>query len=340
MKLSPREAPGYFARPDPNRAGLLIYGTDAMRVALRRAEVVAALLGPGGEAEMRLTRIAAADLRKDPALLPDAVRAMGFFAGPRVALVEDAGDGLKDAVAAGLDDWTAGCATVIVTAGALGKSSGLRKLFEGHDNAHAAAIYDEPPTRDEVESLLKAQGIAVSSDGMAAVLALARTLDPGDFRQTLIKLALYMLGDPAPAGPDDLAAVAPLMVEADVDDVLNFVTEAQVERIGPIMRRIQAQGVAPVSLCIAATRYFRTLLAVAADSGGPGAGVARLRPPVFGPRRDRLQRQAERWGRARLEPALAILLDTDLTLRSSSRAPAMAVMERALIRLAMLARGS
>jgi DNA polymerase-3 subunit delta len=32
------------------------------------------------------------------------------------------------------------------------------------------------------------------------------------------------------------------------------------------------------------------------------------------------------------------LVDTDLTLRSTSKAPAMAVMERALIRLAMMKR--
>jgi DNA polymerase-3 subunit delta len=41
----------------------------------------------------------------------------------------------------------------------------------------------------------------------------------------------------------------------------------------------------------------------------------------------------------RLEGALSLLMETDLTLRSSSRAPAMAVMERALIRLSMMARG-
>ena len=36
--------------------------------------------------------------------------------------------------------------------------------------------------------------------------------------------------------------------------------------------------------------------------------------------------------------ALALLVETDLTLRSTSKAPAMAVMERALIRLAMMKR--
>ena len=71
MKLSPRDAPAYFARPDPDKTGLLIYGTDAMRVALKRQEVIAALIGPQGEEEMRLTRIQAGELRKDPAMLLD-----------------------------------------------------------------------------------------------------------------------------------------------------------------------------------------------------------------------------------------------------------------------------
>ena len=63
-------------------------------------------------------------------------------------------------------------------------------------------------------------------------------------------------------------------------------------------------------------------------------------PPLFGPRRDRMARQAQGWGMRALEDAMHELVGTDLTLRSSSRAPAMAVMERALIRLAMMPRGT
>ncbi|TMV69458.1 DNA polymerase III subunit delta, partial [Thioclava sp. BHET1] len=71
---------------------------------------------------------------------------------------------------------------------------------------------------------------------------------------------------------------------------------------------------------------------------GPAAGLARVRPPVFGPRRDRMQRQAQTWGMRRLEQALSMLLETDLALRSSRPAPQMALVERMLIRLAMLAK--
>jgi len=76
------------------------------------------------------------------------------------------------------------------------------------------------------------------------------------------------------------------------------------------------------------------LHAAASDPGGAAAGVGKLRPPLFGPRRDAALRQAEGWGRDRLEEALAALLDTDLQLRSSSPVPQFALLERALIRLA------
>lgn len=338
MKLSPREAPGYFAKPDPQRTGLLIYGPDGMRVALKRQEVIAALIGPAGEEEMRLTRIPAAELRKDPAMLLDAVKAQGFFPGPRVAFVEDAGDAVAPVITDALSDWQEGDAQVIVTAGQLKASSKLRKLFETHPNAYAAAIYDDPPSRAEIEAVLAKAGLGdIGGDAMRDLTALSRELDPGDFRQTIEKLALYKLDDPLPVTPEDIAACAPSSTEAELDDILNIVAEARSGEIGPVMKRLRAQGVAPVSLCITATRHFRTLYTAASDPGGAAQGIARVRPPVFGPRRDRMLRQAQGWGATRLEQALTLLTDTDLQLRSAGQnAPAMALVERALIRLAMM----
>ena len=340
MKLSPRDAPGYFARPEAGRAGLLIYGPDAMRVALRRQQVIKSLIGPEGEAEMRLTRVAAADLRKDPALLIDAVRAQGFFPGPRVALVEEASDTVAAPIAEALRDWREGDAQVIVAAGPLKPTAKLRKLFEAHGNAYAVAIYDDPPSQAEIEAALKQAGLSrVSNEAMRDLQALARTLDPGDFRQTVEKMALYTLANDAPLGPDDIAACAPLSTEAEMDDVLHIVAEARAAEIGPVMQRLRAQGVQPVGLCIAAARHFRALYAAACDPGGPARGIARLRPPVFGPRRERMQQQAQAWGAARLEAAMTLLTDTDLRLRSAGQtAPGMAVMERALIRIAIMGR--
>ncbi|MFZ5963503.1 DNA polymerase III subunit delta [Thalassococcus sp. BH17M4-6] len=331
MKLAARDANAYFARPDPDKTGLLIYGEDAMRVALKRQEVIAALIGPEGEAEMRLARIPGADLRRDTAMLMDAIKAQGFFPGPRVAFVEEATDGLAKVVGAALAEWKPGDAQIVVTAGALKPASGLRKLFEAHKNAYAAAIYNDPPGRAEIEADLARAGLReVDRSAMDALTALARELDPGDFRQTVEKVALYKLDDPEPLTPAEVALCAPTSTEADVDAVLNVVAEGKSAEIGPVMARLQAQGTNAVTLVIFGTRHFRALHAIACNAGNVRMNWKQ---------RDRMMRQAQAWGMYKLEMALDILTDTDLQLRSAGQhAPAMALVERALIRLAMLQR--
>ncbi|WP_138466349.1 DNA polymerase III subunit delta [Poseidonocella sp. HB161398] len=338
MKLSTREAAGYLARPDPSHAGILIYGADPMRVSLKRREIVAALLGK--ENDLGLTRIAAGDLRREPSLANDALKERSMFAsGQRVVLVEDATDGLQAPIAAALADHAQGDAYLVVIAGALNARSKLRKAFESHPNALALGVYDDPPSRAEIEAQLAREGLRdLSREAMEALSGLSRALDPGDFGQVIAKLGLYKQGDATPVTPQEIADMAPLTQEADLDDLLHVVAEARVQDIGPLLRRLETQGIQPVAIAIGATRHFRTLHAAAADPGGVQSGLSRVKPPVFGPRRDRMARQAQGWGLRRLEQALTVLIDTDLSLRSAATAPPMAVMERALIRLAMMGR--
>ena len=339
MKLSTRDAATYFRKPNPDSTGLLIYGGDAMRVALRRKEVIANLIGPEGESEMRLSRIPAGDLRKDPAMLSDAMRAQGFFPGARVALVEDAGDGLAKVIEAAITEWRPGDAQVIVTAGQLAVRSALRKFFEGHSKCYAVGIYDDPPDRAEIESLLSEAGLTeLDRDATDAVTALSRSLDPGDFRQTIEKLGLYMRSERGPVTAKDVEDCAPRSAEAGLDALLTVVADGKTAQIAELLRRLHAQGTTPVALCISAMRHFRSLHAVASDPSGPASGIGRLRPPVFGPRRDAMVRQAQNWGRDKLERAVTLLIDTDLQLRSASTAPQQALVERALIRLSMMSR--
>lgn len=339
MKLSARDAAGYFRKPDPKGAGLLIYGGDAMRVALKRQDVIKALVGPDGEEEMRLTRMSGADLRKDPALLGDAIKSQGFFPGHRVAFVEDATDTITKAILPALADWIEGDAQIIVTAGQLNARSSLRKLFESHRSAYAVGIYDDPPTRDEIEGSLRDAGLPnVGGDAMDLITAYSREMAPGDLRQTIEKLGLYMLDAAGEITVADVEACAPQSNEAGLDDVLNIVADLKTNEIGPILSRLYAQGTQPVALCIAAMRHFRQLHTAASDPGGAASGIGRLKPPVFGPRRDRMVRQASNWGRINLEEALTTITEADLTLRSASTAPDRALVERMFIRLAMLGR--
>ena len=333
MKLAGAEARRYLAKPDPAKAALVIFGEDAMRVALKRAEAVAALGGPNADAEMRLTRIPAADLRKDGTALLDAIKASSFFPGARVVVVEDATDGLSATLQTSFDAWCPGDANIVVTAGNLTGKSTLKTLAEKHFAVMCIGLYDDPPTREEIEAELTRAGLSkVPSDAMGELLTLSRALDPGDFRQTLEKIALYKFQDPLPLTPAEIAALAPATMETEAEELLDAVAELQMGSIGPILRRLEGQGVLPVTLCIAGLRHFTTLHLMATDPEGPASGFAKARG--FFKRRDRMMKQAGSWTSRQIEKALSLLVETDMTLRSTSRAPAMAVMERTLIRIA------
>ena len=338
MKLSGRDAAKWFERPNPDAPATLIYGQDAMRVALKRKVLIDALIGPNGAADMRLTRLRGADVRKTPAAIVDGLKAVSFFPGQQVVWVEEATDTAADAILAALQDWAAGDAHLVVTCGALTPRSKLRKQFEAHPTARIAAVYNDPPTREDIAATCTRAGIgALEREAQAMVVALAGALDPGDFGQFIEKLALYTLGQEGPVTVEQVEQVAPMSVEAALDDLIHTVAEAKMDRLSPLLHRMAAQGQTPTGLCIAMLRHFKVLHEVTCHPGGTDRGIAALRPPLFGPRRTRMTAQAKAWGRARLEQALGILMETDRALRSAQQtAPQLSVVERSFIRIAML----
>lgn len=339
VKITSRDAPAFLKSPKTGTALILLFGPDAMRISLTRQDFLKAQLGENADEDMRLTRMTGGELRSEPALLQDAIKAIGFFPGPRGVHIDGATDNLAPIFKEALEGWEDGDAIVVVEAGNLGKGSALRKLAEGATNAAAIGIYADPPSRATVEDALERAKLNADQDAKAALLDYARSMDPGDFRQLVEKCALYGLGSDGPITVADVEACAPASTEAALDDIIHATADGRVGEIGPQLGRLNAQGVNPTTLCISTSRHFKQLHAAAANPGGPDTGIAKLRPPVFGPRRDVMLRQARGWGMYRLEKALGVLLETDLSLRSSANHPSMAVMERALIRIAMMSPG-
>ncbi|MEM9268789.1 MAG: DNA polymerase III subunit delta, partial [Pseudomonadota bacterium] len=275
--------------------------------------------------------------RKEPALVIDALKAVGFFPGPRAVLVEEAADGLTPILKSALEAWADGDAMLVVTAGSLNARSSLRKLFTEHPATKIIPIYDDPPSRATIEAeLARAQLPLPDRETFQDLTTLAHALDPGDFRQVLEKLSLYTLGQDTPFDQAALEAVAPATTDAALDDAIHAAADGALDRLTPTLQRLSGQGTTAITLCIAVARHFRQLHAASADPAGPEAALSRARPPVFGPRRDAMLRQARRWGTPRLEAALSLISELDLSLRSSPQAPAMALLERAMIRLAMM----
>ena len=337
MKLSGRNLASFFEAPPKGVMGVLIYGNDPMRVVSKRQKLIHAILGPNADEEMRLARISRENLKKSPEQAIDLCKAQGFFPGQRALLIEDANETVTDIIIKAFDAWNDGDAALIITAGSLKPSSKLRKFFEQQKNTFSAPVYDDPMTRPEIEKIISDAGIKnITQDSLNNLCQIALQLEPGDFKQTIEKLALYKLNDETSLTHQDISKCIPISNEAQIEEVLTVVLSGNHLKVNYIVSRLQSQGVLPVTLVIATTRHFKILFSIATNPKGPSSGAAALRPPVYGPRRESLIKQAQKWGPEKLKRAIKIITATDLKLRSKNQeAPQMAIIERLFIRLAM-----
>ena len=338
MKLTSRDVVSFFKSPPRGIAGVLIYGNDVMRVSDKRQLFIGSLLGPNADEEMRLTRISRENLKKAPEQAIDLCKAQGFFPGERALLIEEANETVADTIITAIEEWQNGDATIVVTAGSLKPSSSLRKFFEQKKNIFSVPIFDNPMTKFEVEKIITESGLQnVTQEILNQLVTIASELPPGDFKQSINKLALYKLNDETPVAYQDVINCTPASNEAAIDEVLNVILAGNEFKINQIVGRLRSQGVLPVTLVIAATRHFKALFSIVSNPSGISAGATALRPPIYGPRKETLINQAQKWGPVKIKNAIKILTATDLKLRSADQqAPQMALVERHLIRIAML----
>ena len=340
MKLSPKEIPRFLENPDPSIAAILFYGSDTMRVALKRQEYLENFLGSTAEQEMRLTRLTGDDALQDHTAAFDAIKSVGFFPGHRAVLIENGADRVTKIIFNCIEAWKQPDAQIVVTSGQLKPTSQLRKSFETSKSTLAVPIYDNPLTEMEIKTELTRAGIQVKDPNiMAALHSLSKSLEPGDFRNTLEKIYLYKLSDKSPLTSQDISACSPISAEASLEDIIYTVSVGAASKISHILNRLEAQGVQPVTLCLSFQRHFKLLLRLKSHEGSPTEAISNQKPPIFGPRRNAILSQLRLWNIENLKVALACLFELDLNLRSlASNYPSLATTERILIRVAMLAK--
>ena len=326
MKLALGDAARFCRAPNLALSGVLLHGEDESLVAMRRRELVDAVLGANAD-PLRLTRLEAAVVRRDPAALDAALRARGFFAGRAVVLVDGATEAAAGALGQALEGATPDDAFVVVTAGRLGARSGLLRLFEAARHLAALPICEKAPTAEEVEARLGELGLrcGLEDDARARLAELAAALDRGCFDRLLENVAVYALAAAGPLTADEVARLGPSGLDAEIDAFVDAVAGGHAARVGPTLRRVAAAGATAVTLLLGLQRHFRQLLVAAAGSG-----------PLWGARRDAVRRQLGGWRRERLELAARLLYETDARVRSAERVPALALVERCALRLAMM----
>lgn len=326
MKLNAPAADAFLKKPNLDLIGALLHGPDEGLLAGARKSLVAAIAE--GD-DLRIARFEASSSRAGfSAELDAALRARGFFPGRRAVVLEGAKDAMARSLAPVLDDLTSEDAFLIVAAQNLTARSALRKLFEGHRRAAAVALWPKAPTAGDAAARLDRAGCAAklspeAGEVLAEVLA---GMDSGSADRLIDGIALSFLGETGVIDAAEIEPHLPLAADAGVDSLIDAVVDGRPEAVGPALRRVTAGGVAGARIMSLAARRFRDLVAIA------GAGED---SPVFGPYQRRLVPAARRWG-PKLEEALRLLFAAEGRLRSPGLRPDLAIVERCMLRLAVI----
>lgn len=204
-------------RPGSAIRAVMFYGPNEGRVheyALQAARtVVSDLTDP-----FRVSSLTAAGLINDPASLADEAAALSMTGGRRVVRLQGAEDAHTDCFINFLED-PPGDSLIVVQAGALPKTSKLRKLFETNPRCAIAACYEESAA--DLDALvidhLRRNGLSITSEAREYLLHFLGE-DRLAARQELDKLVLYKgVNAAARTAIDDFARRDSKVIQAGID---------------------------------------------------------------------------------------------------------------------------
>ena len=328
-----------LSHPPKALVAALIFGPDQGLVRERAEKLIKSVV-PDLKDPFLIADLDDSTLGSDPARLADEAAAISMLGGRRVVRVRGAGNALAKLFERFLDD-PAGDALIVVEGGDLAKGTGLRKVFEGADNAASIACYGDTARDlpDVVREALRAEGLTIAPDALADAASRLGS-DRGVTRRELEKLALYAHGQKQ-ISLDDVRAVLGDEAEVRAEEALDAAGQGDLKRLDLALERLWVAGTSPVAIVRMALSHFQRLaLAKIEMERGESADGAmkKLRPPIHFMRQAAFKAQAGIWDSARLLEACDLLLETE-ALTKTTAVPAETVTARALFNIAAMARG-
>ncbi len=338
MIVKSGEADRFAANPPKALAAALFYGPDEGLVR-ERAEVLAKSVVSDLSDPFRVAEFTGSAIESDPARLFDEAAAISMLGGRRVLRIRDAGNGLTDVFKRFFAD-RIGDALIVLEADELQKSSALRRLFEGEDEAAAVACYsdDDRGLARIVRDGLKAEGLSIDQTALDDAVARLGS-DRGLTRQEIAKLALYAKGEKTVTARH-VRDVMGDESELRMEEACDAAGEGNFTVLDRTLMRLWASGYSPVAALRQSLGHFQRLLLVRAESdegGNTFAAMKRLRPPPHFSREKSFTAQVARWQRPRLEEALHTLYEAEALVKTTAVPPESAC-GQALISVCLLAR--
>lgn len=346
--LKGKAADAFAKRRDPSIAAVLVYGPDA-GLARERADAIARQVCPDFRDAFNYLELTDADLKEEPALLADEIAALSLMGGERVIRLRTNGEAGAKAAAllvAGLEiGHVKPNGVVVIEAGDLGRSSALRKLFEGSRAAVALPCYVDAPAdvRAIAVDAARAEGLRIEDDALEMLCGLLGE-DRGVTRAEIDKLILYKGPAVVRDGPGvittgDIRAILIDTVSEEGDGAAALAADGATAALSRALARYSGGAGSAVGLLRALQRQMlrlRSAHMVMREGVSAEAAMERLKPPVFFMEKRAFEQRLRRWSPARLETALELLIEAELAAKSTG-APDAAIAERAALRIAAMA---
>jgi len=338
----------FLGRRDAGVGAVLVYGPD-LGLVRERADKIAALVTPDFKDPFNYLELQDADLKGEPSRLADELCALSLMGGERVVRIRTSGEGAAAAAKIAIDGLDKGHlkanGVLIVEAGDLATSSGLRKAFEKSTTCLALPCYADTAAdiRQLAVEAARAEDLKIDDDALALLVSFLGE-DRGLSRAEIAKLILYKGPKAVRSGPgsitvEDVRASLVDTISDAADEAAGAAADGATARLATALHRLAGAGSSPIGTLRLAQREMtrlRTAQAMVAEGASAETAMGRLRPPVFFMEKRAFEQRLRRWSLPKIDAALEALLDAELGAKSTGL-PDQEIAERALFKIAMMA---
>jgi DNA polymerase III subunit delta len=331
-ELKAKDVDSYLRRA-PSHVIVLVYGPDRGLVS-ERASHIAKQSGVALDDPFSAIRLDATDIDADPPRLADEAATISMFGGKRLIWVKGTGGQRFVSAVTSLCDNPPHDTLVLIEAGELKKDSALRKAAE--KSAHAVTLPCYPDEGRGVETLidemLSQHRLSIDIDARQWLKARLGG-DRLASRSELEKLALYTKGQ-SKITLEDARQSAGDVSALSVDAVIEAVLTGNAAGVDAALSKL-VTGKQPSTLVLTALiRQMQMLVplreSMERENKSVSSLVAAMRPPLFGPRKEFMERALSNWPLDSIGRALDRLANATLEARRKS------ALEDEIIRFALL----
>ncbi len=343
MKLSYRDIPAQVKKLSPHYQAVLVFGPDEGLVR-ERSILIAKQIVEDLQDPFLVANLDPDKLKAEPGILADEAAAISMMGGRRVIRVEGAAENVKKAAEQFLEN-PIGDGLIIVTAGNLKPSSGLRKLFEKAKNAAAIPCYEDNQATltDLIHDIMRENGLSIEQDAVA-FLQMNLGSDRLVSRSELNKLAIYM-GQQGQRESDmvtlaDAAACVGDSGALSIDNITNATIGGDLRALDDTLFKAFNRGENAIAVLRSLLRKIQRMhLARGYMDQGFSADQAmgKLIPKVFAMEAQRFKADLNKWTTARLASAMAITSEAEQDCKTTGM-PVEAICARACLRIANAAK--